>query len=139
MIGVEQWRASIGLYHFRSHHCVPGKRQLAPILPIYHLVGVTLLVLILAKLLVCCVLFIIRILVNGYSLLKGGLTRFMAFKKRTSVSQPLVCVCALLIAIMEDACANLERSLVARAILLIMSGDVEQNPGPIGRSVGGSL
>ena len=79
------------------------------------------------------------LLVDGYSLFKGGLTCFMAFKKRTSVSQPLVSVCALLIAIMEDACANLERSLVARAILLIMSGDVEQNPGPIGRSVGGSL
>ena len=79
------------------------------------------------------------LLLNGYSLFKGGLTRFVAFKKRTSATQLLVWVCALAIVIVEDACANLERSLVAMAILLIISGDVEQNPGPIGRSVGGSL
>ena len=78
-------------------------------------------------------------MVHTYHLCKRELTRIMAFKKRTSAKQLLVWVCALAVTLIENACCNLERSLEAMAILLIMSGDVEQNPGPIGRSVGGSL
>ena len=68
MIGVKQRKATIGLYHSSSHHHTPGERQLAHADPpyIYHLIGVTLLVLILAKLLVCCVLFIIIQLVRPF-------------------------------------------------------------------------
>ena len=89
------------------------------------------LMLILAKLLVCIVLFIIWIWINGYSLLKGGLTRVMASKKRTSGTQLLVSVCAIGQAISEANSGCLERSVRARAILLIMAGDVEENPGPL--------
>ena len=107
-----------------------GERQLAPT-PFYHLVVTIPLVLILAKLLVCIVLFVIWIWINGYSLLKGGLTRIMASKKRTSGTQLLVSVCAIGQTVSEANSGCLERSVRARAILLIMAGDVEENPGPI--------
>ena len=130
MIGVEQWRASIGLYHSRSHRQltrVPGKRQLAPI-PCLPPSRITVLVLILTEQFVCSMLFVIWILVNGHSLLKGGLTSIMASKKS---SQLLVSVCAIGQAVTEAISGCLERSVRAMAILLIMAGDVEENPGPL--------
>ena len=86
------------------------------------------LVLILVTLLAHGPLFIILILSNDYSLHKEGL---IAFKSRTSGTQLLVSVCAVGLAIMEKNCGSLERSVRAMAILLIMAGDVEQNPGPL--------
>ena len=130
MIGVEQWRASIGLYRPRSHRKLsrtPEERQLAPV-SVYHLVGVTMLMLILTEQVLCSILFIMWILVNGHSLLKGGLTRIMTSKKS---SQLLVSVCAIGQGVTEAISGCLERSVRAMAILLIMAGDVEENPGPL--------
>ena len=98
-------------------------------------VSTTLIMMILLKLWLVGTYGIQMLLINGYSLLLRVLTCIIAIKKIATAPQLQVCVCALVVTTIEGDCGDLERCLAAMAILLIMAGDVEQNPGPIGRSL----
>ena len=122
MVGLEQWRASIGLYHstsgsYRPLVCTLGKRQLSPI-TVYQLLQTLFTVLALTLLLggLTCI--------TGLTITKNRL-------QRNSCTQLLVLESALVMTGMEAHSGDLERSIRAVAILLIMAGDVEQNPGPL--------
>ena len=111
MIGIEEWRARIGTYHgglSRALARKSGTRQLA-------------------WMMILAAIFDSLLCVTGIFLLtEQSITRC-----KTSIGH-LLCSMMTTISTLLNSINSLERSIAALAILLIMSGDVEQNPGPIG-------
>ena len=121
MIGLEEWRAKIGTHHgglSRVLARTPGNSRLAWI----HVSDILLI-------LFACLL---PSLWNGPHTVatvclrrcenKAGLSRLLCW----------MTIWTLSVSALSTNVENLERSIAALAILLIISGDVEQNPGPIG-------
>ena len=139
MIGIEQWRASIGLYYCGSRKqltCIPAKRRLyhsgpcqqPATIPHKRQLAPTTVYTCLQTL---CIALALMVLVGTLTCSIAGLTAINSRLHGTTANQLLVSGCV--------HSGNLQRSVHARAILLIMAGDVEQNPGPLGRSEDGSL
>ena len=133
MIDLGQWRASIGLHNAAS------SRALARILGKSHLTGSSqqlaekfamMLASLLRERFGQCQLLIDMIC---YILLIGVLMCVAAFNckhRQTDISDVLHGGWFLSVSLLQMLPGDMERSLSALAILLIMAGDVEQNPGP---------
>ena len=133
MIDLCQWRASIGLHHAAGSRALartPGKRRLAGSAQQLAETLAIALASLLMGLVAQCQLLIDAIC---HSLLIRVLTCVAVFDcklRQTGVSDVVCGGWFLSVSLLQALSVDLERSLSALAILLIMAGDVEQNPGP---------
>ena len=130
MIDLCQWRASIGFHHAAGSRALartPGKRRLAgSAQQLAETVAIALASLLVAQ----CQLLFDSIC---HALLIRVLTFVAVFDcklRQTGVSDVVCGGWFLSVSLLQALSGDLERSLSALAILLIMAGDVEQNPGP---------
>ena len=133
MIDLGQWRASIGIHNAASSRAlarIPGKRHLAGSSQQLAETWAIMLTSLFREQFGQYQLLIDMI---RYTLLIGVLMCIAAFNckhRQTDISDVLYCGWFLSVSLLQMLSGDLERSLSALAILLIMAGDVEQNPGP---------
>ena len=133
MIDLSQWRASIGLHNAASSRSlarIPGKSRLAGLTQQLAERWAIMLASLLRERFGRYQLLIDMVC---YTLLIGVLMCAAEFNyklRQTGISDVLHGGWFLSVSLLQVLPGDVERSLSALAILLIMAGDVEQNPGP---------